>query len=190
MAEDSRKNEATCEDRESKVRDKTLYGDVFHRNVCWQRSYQKPKGEELIMALYGSLRNGLYNSRRFDLQNRSEFLGTTKVNGYALYSLGPYPGIYPSENSCVLAEVRRFSGKQQLEIAKSIDYMELFGGYHREYVDLEIGEQKFRGFIYVYDEKPESERIEHGDWARYLNEKELQERELQERELQERELTE
>mgnify|MGYP001201200436 CR=1 FL=1 len=165
MEEDSRKNEATCEDRENNVRDKTLYGNVFHRNVCWQRSYQKPKGEELIIALY---------------------LGTTKVDGYALYSLGPYPGIYPLENSCVLAEVRRFSGKQQLEIAKSIDYMELFGGYHREYVDLEIGEQKFRGFIYVYDEKPESERIEHGDWARYLNEKELQERELQEKELQER----
>ena len=173
--EDSRKNEATCEDGESTVRDKTFYGNVFHRNVCWQRSYQKPKGEELIMALYGSLRNGLYNSRRFDLQNRSEFLGTTTVRGYALYSLGPYPGIYPLENSCVVAEVRRFSGKQQLEIAKSIDYMELFGGYHREYVDLEIGEQKFRGFIYVYDEKPESERIEHGDWARYLNEKEPRE---------------
>ena len=84
--EDSRKNEATCEDGESTVRDKTLYGNVFHRNVCWQRSYQKPEGEELIMALYGSLRNGLYNSRRFDLQNRSEFLGTTTVRGYSFTS--------------------------------------------------------------------------------------------------------
>ena len=150
--------------------DKTLYGSIFHRNVCWQRSYHRPEGEELIMALYGSLRNGLYNNRRFDLQNKSEFLGTTKVEGYALYSLGPYPGIYPSENSSVIVEVRKFSGKQQLEVAKSIDYMELFGGYHREYVDLEIEGQKIKGFIYVYDEKPESEIIQHGDWARYLQE--------------------
>jgi gamma-glutamylcyclotransferase (GGCT)/AIG2-like uncharacterized protein YtfP len=172
MEKSSGEKESIREGEESKVKDKTLYGNVFHRNVCWQRSYQRPEGEELIMALYGSLRNGLYNSRRFDLQNRSEFLGTTTVRGYALYSLGPYPGIYPSEGSCVIAEVRRFSGKQQLEIAKSIDYMELFGGYHREYVDLEIGDQKFRGFIYVYDEKPELERIEHGDWTRYLKEKE------------------
>lgn len=177
---DSGKNESICEEGESKVRDRTLYGNVFHRNVCWQRSYQRPEGEELIMALYGSLREGLHNSRRFDLQNMSEFLGTTNLKGYALYSLGPYPGVYPSEGSCVVAEVRRFSGKQQLEVAKSIDYMELFGGYHREYVDLEIGEQMLRGFIYVYDEKPESEKIEHGDWARYLKEKELQERELPE----------
>ncbi len=180
MENDSGKNEAACENGENNLRDRTLYGRIFHRNVCWQRSYQRPEGDELIMALYGSLRNGLYNSRRFDLQNRSEFLGTIKVRGYALYSLGPYPGVYPLEGSCVIAEVRRFSGKKQLEVAKSIDYMELFGGYHREYVDLEVGEQKLRGFIYVYDEKPESERIEHGDWAKYLKERELQERELPE----------
>jgi gamma-glutamylcyclotransferase (GGCT)/AIG2-like uncharacterized protein YtfP len=175
--------DSICEDRENIVRDKTLKDRTssekrFHRNVCWQRSYQRPEGKELIIALYGSLRDGLYNSRRFNLQNRSELLGMTKIEGYALYAMGPYPGVYPLEDSYVIAEVRRFSGKEQLDVAKSIDYMELFGGYHREYVDLGIGEQKFRGFIYVYDEKPESERIEHGDWARYLKEKELQEGDL------------
>lgn len=176
VCEDSVCEDSICEDRENIVRDKTLKDRTssekrFHRNVCWQRSYQKPEGKELIIALYGSLRDGLYNSRRLNLQNRSEFLGITKVRGYALYSLGPYPGVYPSEDSYVIAEVRRFSGKEQLEVARTIDYMELYGGYHREYVDLGIGEQKFRGFIYVYDEKPESERINHGDWARYLREK-------------------
>ena len=45
----------------NEVKDRTLYGNVFHRNICWQRSYQRPEGEEMIMALYGSLRNGLYN---------------------------------------------------------------------------------------------------------------------------------
>lgn len=172
MENDSGKNESICEDGNGRVRDRVFYGNVFHRNICWQRSYQRPEGEEIIMALYGSLRDGLYNNRRFDLQNRSEFLGTTKVRGYALYSLGPYPGVYPSESSSVVTEVRRFSGKQQLEVAKSIDYMELFGGYHREYVYLEIDEQKIRGFIYVYDEKPETEKIEHGDWVYYLRENE------------------
>jgi len=44
-------------------------------------------------------------------------------------------------------------------------------------VDLEVGEQKLKGFIYVYDEKPESEKIEHGDWVRYLKERGLEERE-------------
>lgn len=176
VCEDSVCEDSICEDRENIVSDKTLKDRTssekrFHRNVCWQRSYQKPEGKELIIALYGSLRDGLYNSRRLNLQNRSEFLGITKVRGYALYSLGPYPGVYPSEDSYVIAEVRRFSGKEQLEVARTIDYMELYGGYHREYVDLGIGEQKFRGFIYVYDEKPESERIDHGDWTKYLREK-------------------
>lgn len=152
--------------------DTTLYGKVFHRNICWQRSYERVEGEEIVMALYGSLRDGLYNSRRLNLPNKSSFLGKTIIKGYALYSLGPYPAVYPDEGSYVVAEVRRFSGKQQLEVAKSIDYMELFGGYHREYVDLEIEQQKVRGFIYVYDEKPETEVIEHGDWTRYLKEKE------------------
>jgi gamma-glutamylcyclotransferase (GGCT)/AIG2-like uncharacterized protein YtfP len=49
--------------------------------------------------------------------------------------------------------------------------MEHFVGYHREYVDLEIEQQKVKGLIYVYDEKPETEVIEHGDWIKYLNEK-------------------
>lgn len=155
--------------------DRILYGNVFHRNICWQRSYDRVKGEEIIVALYGSLRDGLYNSRRLNLQNKSDFLGMTKIKGYALYSLGPYPAVYPAENISVVAEVRKFSGKQQLEVAKSIDYMELFGGYHREYVDLDIEQQKIRGLIYVYDEKPEAELIEHGDWARYLKEKEASE---------------
>jgi len=151
--------------------EKTLYGNVFHRNICWQRSYERVEGEEIIMALYGSLRDGLYNSRRLNLPNRSDFLGITRIKGYALYSLGPYPAVYSAENGSVVAEVRRFSGKKQLEVAKSIDYMELFGGYHREYVDLEIEQQKVKGLIYVYDEKPETEVIEHGDWIKYLNEK-------------------
>ena len=157
--------------RNSEIKDRTLYGSVFHRNICWERSYHRLEGEDIIMVLYGSLRDGLYNNRRFYLQNMSEFMGTTKVKGYALYSLGPYSGIYPSEESSVVAEVRRFSGKKQLEVAKSIDYMELFGGYHKEYVDLEIGEKIIRGFIYVCDEKPETEIIEHGDWVYYLKEK-------------------
>ncbi|WP_410508247.1 gamma-glutamylcyclotransferase [Methanosarcina hadiensis] len=154
---------------------KALYGRIFHRNICWQRSYERVEGEEIIMALYGSLRDGLHNSRRLNLPNRSDFLGITIIKGYALYSLGAYPAVYPDENSSVVAEVRRFSGKQQLEVAKSIDYMELFGGYHREYIDLEIEQQKLRSFIYVYDEKPETEVIKHGDWARYLKEKGLSE---------------
>ena len=154
----------------SRVKDNTLYGSVFHRNICWQRSYERAEGDEMVMALYGSLRNGLYNSRRFDLPNKSEFLGTARVNGYALYSLGPYPAVYPSENSSVTVEVRRFLGRQQLEVAKSIDYMELFGGYHRECVDLEMEKLKIKGFIYVYDEKPETEKIEHGDWVYHLKE--------------------
>ncbi len=157
--------------RNSKIKDRTLYGSVFHRNICWERCYHRLEGEDIIMVLYGSLRDGLYNNRRFYLQNMSEFMGTTKVRGYALYSLGPYPGIYPSEESSVVAEVRRFSGKKQLEVAKSIDYMELFGGYHREYVDLEIGEKRIRGSIYVCNKKPETEIIEHGDWVYYLKEK-------------------
>jgi gamma-glutamylcyclotransferase (GGCT)/AIG2-like uncharacterized protein YtfP len=164
-------NKKKYEDGNGEVKNRNFYGNIFHRNICWQHSYNRPEGEDMTMALYGSLRSGLYNYRRFNLQNRSEFLGITKVRGYALYSLGPYPGIYPSEGSFVVAEVRRFSGKEQLEVAKSIDYMELFGGYHREYVDLEIKSQKIRGFIYVYDEKPETEKIEHGDWVHYLKEK-------------------
>ena len=151
--------------------DKALYGRVFHRNICWQRSYERVEGEEVIMALYGSLRDGLHNSQRLNLPNKSDFLGMATIKGYALYSLGPYPAVYPAQDSSVVAEVRRFSGKQQLEVAKSIDYMELFGGYHREYVDLEIEKKKIRGFIYVYDDQPETEKIEHGDWIHHLWEK-------------------
>lgn len=163
--------QSAYEARNSEIKDRTLYGSVFHRNICWKRSYHRLEGEDIIMVFYGSLRDGLYNNRRFYLQNMSEFMGTTKVRGYALYSLGPYPGIYSSEGSSVVAEVRRFSGKKQLEVAKSIDYMELFGGYHREYVDLEIKDKRIRGVIYVCDEKPETEIIEHGDWVYYLKEK-------------------
>ena len=110
-----------------------------------------------------------------DLPSRSEFLGTVRIEGYALYSLGPYPAVYPSEGDSVLAEVRKFSGKQQLEIAKSIDYMELFGGYHREYVSLEIGGQMVRAVIYVYDDEPGTEKVESGDWVEYLRGRELPE---------------
>ncbi len=67
--------------------DRTLYGRIFHRNICWQRSYERVEGEEIVMALYGSLRDGLHNSRRLNLPNKSDFLGMTRIKGYALYSL-------------------------------------------------------------------------------------------------------
>ncbi|MDD2438937.1 MAG: gamma-glutamylcyclotransferase [Methanosarcinaceae archaeon] len=147
---------------------KDLYGTFFHKNICWERSYKKPAEKELVMALYGSLREGLYNFQRFALPENSEFLGVIRIEGYALYSLGPYPAVYPISGAFVLAEVRKFAGKEQLKTAKSIDYMELFGGYHREYVELLIAGKKLKSVIYVYDEKPETEKVESGDWIEYL----------------------
>jgi hypothetical protein len=70
MENRSGQNKRIDENRNNELKDRTFYGNVFHRNICWQRSYQRPEGEDMIMALYGSLRNGLYNCQRFGLQNQ------------------------------------------------------------------------------------------------------------------------
>lgn len=53
--------------------------------------------------VYGTLMKGRYNHDRY--LRGQKYLGRAVLHGYAMYSLGSYPGIVPEEGEKVLGEV-------------------------------------------------------------------------------------
>jgi len=115
--------------------------------------------ESVKLLVYGSLRSEGYN-------NRSQFksLGLTKIKGYKLYSLGPYPGINEGEEDDELVcEILEVSPKD----AQWIDRMEIGAGYRLEKKTVDGHECT----LYVHNrDLSERPHVEHGDWIKYRQE--------------------
>ena len=109
------------------------------------------------IAVYGSLRKGCYNQSHF--QRGMKHLGTTKVEGFQLYSLGAFPCAVPSEGELTvdLFEVDNTTKEQ-------IDRMEIGAGYDLQTINID-GEQYT---IYTYQKPPNDRLVEHGDWVKHL----------------------
>ena len=109
---------------------------------------------------YGSLRKGEYNFDRFP---GLKWLGTYQLQGYKLYSLGPYPGIKHTGNNTDLLTVDLIDcGSSKTK--ETIDNMELGAGYSKKELTLESGT---KGTLYLYDGNiNESNLVPSGDWTK------------------------
>jgi gamma-glutamylcyclotransferase (GGCT)/AIG2-like uncharacterized protein YtfP len=117
---------------------------------------------------YGSLRKDQYNFERCqDLfgADSIKYIDTITLPNFALYSLGPYPAIRPSQETN--ADIQPLV-VDILEVSPDcdsfIDRMELGANYRIEYVLINNITYK----IYVYN-NPLSEKqlVNSGDWIKY-----------------------
>jgi len=110
------------------------------------------------LFVYGSLRPGQYNFNRF---NKNGFIKVIEedviVEGFAMYSLGSYPGIKRKEDSSIVCTLISLPERE----ADYIEDMEISAGYEKTTVDYK-GESIP---IYLYlDEVYERDLVKEGDW--------------------------
>lgn len=119
-----------------------------------------------LIAVYGTLRKGSYNNKRFPM----EFLMDKTITGYQMYDLGPYPMIVKTGNTsdAIKTEIYHVTTRTK----EVIDAMEFGAGY------IEITENigsvlPHEVSIYAYDHIPENaKRIANGDYIEYTKSKE------------------
>lgn len=122
------------------------------------------------VLVYGSLRKDEYNYNRF-LQyypDEINYIKTLTIEGFDLYSLGPYPAIVKGEGSLVvdLLDVSP-------EVKESFDGMELGAGY--EIQQVEVDNELVDIYVYVNPQRLNNNRkVQSGDWSKYLKNENIQ----------------
>ena len=116
-----------------------------------------------LVAVYGSLRHGFGNWRRF-LKDRAEKIKKTTVSGFQMNSLGSYPGIVPGrKNQKVVVELFEVSD----EVLKDLDYLEGHPNFYiRTPVTTDTGEAVEIYVIARHAALRHYPVVESGDWAK------------------------
>lgn len=115
-----------------------------------------------LVAVYGSLRQGLHNH---PVLGDSEYVGTSQVQGFDMYSYGSYPYVSPSDGSdgTITVEVYRVVDEQD---ARSLDGLEGYPSfYDRKQVPTEFGD----AWVYFidYENNERFVQVTSGDWYEY-----------------------
>lgn len=115
------------------------------------------------IAVYGSLRAGLQNFDYF--MSEAKFVGTERIKGFDMYSLGSYPCISKGRGSVVF-EVYDVDDDTAIRIAQ----MERGAGYEIDTTETTWGE----AIIFIYPDRllnqyRISNLVLHGDWKEYYN---------------------
>lgn len=121
-----------------------------------------------IIAVYGSLRQGLHNHT---LIQNSKKLGTfTSKPEYSLYSLGGFPGLKEGGKTAVVMEVYEVDDIT----ARHVDSLEGYSPnrpatfYDKKQIDTPYG----KAGVYTYvNDIPQNRLVESGDWYEYYNTK-------------------
>lgn len=114
-----------------------------------------------LVAVYGSLRQGLGNHSRLE---KSPLVGTCIVEGYEMRSLGGFPVIYPTTTSDkIVVEVYQVT-EDTLE--GSLDSLE---GHPDWYRRIEVPTEFGKAWIYVMMDQCYKlhQLVEHGDWYKF-----------------------
>lgn len=113
------------------------------------------------VLVYGSLRRGEYNYSNQDLK----YIRTLEISGYDLYKIGSYPGINVGNNKLKVDLMKFKSANSE----KWIDNMEIGANYRIERVKVKNGEEIINAKIYVHNSDLSNlEKIDHGDWSKFL----------------------
>ena len=102
----------------------------------------------MILFVYGTLQRGCTAHEMLALRDAS-FLGKALLDGFALYNLGPYPGIIPDTKESVLGEAYRID-------QFTLDALDQYEGegtlYNRYLTDIRLQNgDMMKAFAYVYN---------------------------------------
>jgi gamma-glutamylcyclotransferase (GGCT)/AIG2-like uncharacterized protein YtfP len=113
------------------------------------------------ICVYGSLRVGDYNNDRF-AGSDMKHIKTTKITGYELYSLGPYPCAVKTDNpeDELIVDILEVSDRKY----QGITAMEHGAGYHSSQIEVD----GIDATIYLFKTPPTfAPLVESGDWIKY-----------------------
>lgn len=113
-------------------------------------------------AFYGSLRKGQYNYDRCIAGCKHDYLGVARVNGFKMWSLGPYPTItLGDKNDQIVVDLFDIHDEA---VQRFIESMERGAGY--SVGNVEINDEQYT--LYYYHKEPRNaEAVENGDWVDY-----------------------
>lgn len=108
----------------------------------------EPEGKAIRVFLYGSLKQGQYNHKRFGLDKGARFLGTTSIPKFRLFHNDIFPAAVPDENSkfSLMGEIYDLPPALFLQLER----MERGAGYTEIIVETPLGPS----FIFVQTEAP------------------------------------
>lgn len=110
--------------------------------------------------VYGSLRQGCGNYDHY--LTKSEYLGSTQLEGFEMVSLGYFPAIYHGVGSVVV----------EAYMVDDLTFEQLDGleGHPNWYVREEVETSLGKGWVYVLEsERTNPEKVEGGDWYEYYH---------------------
>lgn len=115
-----------------------------------------------LVAVYGSLRAGLYNHVVLD---NSELVAKGTITGFQMHSLQAYPALVPKDGcNPVKVEVYKVSPM----IMNALDNLEGYPSfYNRKMVEVETEDGKRVAWVY-YMNTCNGDVVESGDWVEYL----------------------
>lgn len=111
-------------------------------------------------AFYGSLRKEMPLYQQFEAALSYQF--STWLEGYALYSLGPYPCAVKSESGDrIWVEVMDVTDEK---IKEKIDFIEQEAGYEVETIWMNEEEVS----IFIFSDAANYPKVEGGDWVKFF----------------------
>lgn len=118
--------------------------------------------KDILVAVYGSLRQGLHNHA---VLGGSELVGEdTTTPNYTMVSLGSFPAVHIGGDTPITIEVYKVNE----EIFHNLDRLEGYPHfYNRTTIDTKYG----KAWMYFIDDAPlaTNKVVENGDWADYLS---------------------
>ena len=122
------------------------------------------KDKKILVAVYGSLRQGLHNHRLLESSNYLGDFNTEPI--YSLHSLGSFPGLKENGNTSVVMEVYEVTEA----VARNVDNLEGYtpGGNNTFYDKISIETPWGTASVYTYvNELPQSSLVESGNWKEF-----------------------
>lgn len=134
--------------------------------------------EQLPFFVYGTLRNGFHNYE-WALKGNTTYEFDAKLEGYEMYSAGPFPFIVHGGVWSVKGELMGIDEDRYDKVMSQLDHLEGYNPNHPErshYKRLEVmvsieGGLPVRAWTYIYNRPTNGmQKIRSGDWAKFYEE--------------------
>ena len=117
-----------------------------------------------IVAVYGSLRAGLFNHV---VLGNAPYISMGVVSGFRMHSLGAYPALIRDTDSLMEVVVELYD----VSCMKNLDRLEGYPKYYsRKQVKIDTPQGAVMAWVYHMERQLTDYPVECGDWKKYLKE--------------------
>lgn len=139
----------------------------FNLKLMYENLFDKLKAEKpAFVAVYGTLKRGQSNHRCL---GDSVFIGTSRIPGFKMYSLGGFPGVVTGDAS-ILIEVFQVTNDKDAQRVYSLEGYNGVRGHARntfyDTVDIEvnINGEDLKAEMFIFKGRYLGPLVESGEW--------------------------